>query len=137
MWHAAGFASPGVVVARKQALQRFPGGHRMGRTWSAWRTGKVLEVAGMGDFDRSAPFTSITRLDSVLRDANNFPQVTSKKTQFPGSDPLADEIASFVDTVMNGSEPVVSGEDGRRALKYALAIIDQIERGCRDFQAIC
>jgi predicted dehydrogenase len=80
---------------------------------------------------------SITRLDSNLKDADNFPQVTSQKTQFPGRDPLADEIASFVDSVMNGSEPVVSGEDGRRALKYALAIIDQIERGCRDFQAVC
>jgi len=80
---------------------------------------------------------SVTRLDTNLKDANNFPQVTSSKTQFPGSDPLADEIASFVDTVINGSRPVVSGEDGRRALKYALAIIDQIERGCRNFQAIC
>jgi predicted dehydrogenase len=79
----------------------------------------------------------VTRLDSNLKGADNFPQVTSKKTQFPGSDPLADEIASFVNTVRNGSEPVVSGEDGRRALKYALAIIEQIERGCRDFQAIC
>jgi predicted dehydrogenase len=80
---------------------------------------------------------SVTRLDADIRDANNLPQVTSNRTQFPGSDPLADQISSFVDSVINGSEPVVSGEDGRRALKYALGIIDQIERGCRNFQAIC
>ena len=80
---------------------------------------------------------SITRLDSKVKDSNNFPQVTTNKTKFPGRDALADEIFSFVNSVMNGAEPVVSGPDGRRALKYALGIIDQIERGCRDFQAIC
>jgi predicted dehydrogenase len=80
---------------------------------------------------------SITRLDGNLRDDNNFPQVTSSNIQFPGSDPLADQIASFVKSVLNGSKPVVSGQDGRRALKYALTIIDQIERGCRNFQTVC
>jgi predicted dehydrogenase len=80
---------------------------------------------------------SVTRLDGEVKDSSNFPQVTTNKTKFPGSDPLADEISSFVHAVMNGAEPVVSGPDGRRALKYALGIIDQIERGCRNFQAIC
>ena len=80
---------------------------------------------------------SVTKLDSEVKDAFNFPQVTTNKTKFPGNDPLADEISSFVHAVMNGEEPVVSGQDGRRALQYALGIIDQIERGCRDFQTIC
>ncbi len=80
---------------------------------------------------------TVTKLDGVLRDANNFAQVTSNRIQFPGRDPLADQIASFVDAVLEGSEPVVSGHDGRRALQYALAIIDQIERGSRRFQAVC
>jgi predicted dehydrogenase len=80
---------------------------------------------------------TVTKLDGVLRDANDFPQVTSNKTQFPGTDPLADQISSFVNTVLNGSHPVVSGHDGRRALRYALAIIDQIERGCKNFQTPC
>ena len=78
----------------------------------------------------------ITRLDSKVKDSNNFPQVTTNKKKFPGRDALADEISSFVHSVMNGAEPVVSGPDGRRALKYALGIIGQIERGCRNFQAI-
>jgi predicted dehydrogenase len=80
---------------------------------------------------------SITRLDGNLREGNSFPQVASSNIQFPGSDPLADQIASFVKSVLNGSKPVVSGQDGRRALKYALTIIDQIERGCRNFQTVC
>jgi len=36
---------------------------------------------------------TVTKLDGVLRDANNFPQVTSNRMQFPGRDPLADQIA--------------------------------------------
>lgn len=79
----------------------------------------------------------VTKLDGVLRDAHNFPQVISNTIQFPGRDPLADQIASFVAAVLEGSEPVVSGHDGRRALQYALAIIDQIEKGSRKFQAVC
>ncbi len=80
---------------------------------------------------------TVTKLDGVLRDANNFPQVTSNRIQFPGRDPLADQIASFIHAVLEGSEPVVSGHDGRRALQYALAIIEQIEKGSRKFQAVC
>jgi predicted dehydrogenase len=80
---------------------------------------------------------TVTKLDGVLRDANNFAQVTSNRLQFPGRDPLADQIASFIGAVLEGSEPVVSGHDGRRALQYALAIIDQIEKGSRKFQAVC
>jgi predicted dehydrogenase len=81
---------------------------------------------------------TVTKLDGVLRDASkNFPQVVSNKTQFPGTDPLAEQISSFVNSVLNESHPVVSGHDGRRALRYALAIIDQIEKGCKNFQTPC
>jgi predicted dehydrogenase len=79
---------------------------------------------------------TITRLNGASRDASGFPLVMSNQTQFPGMDPLADQIASFVKSVLNGFEPIVSGQDGRRALKYALAIIDQIEKGCKNFQTV-
>jgi len=80
---------------------------------------------------------SVIRLDSNARNHNHASLITSNKMTFPDRDPLADEIASFVNAVRNGTEPVVSGHDGRRALKLALGIIDQIERGCKNFQAIC
>jgi predicted dehydrogenase len=80
---------------------------------------------------------SVIRLDSDVLDAENHPQLSSNKMVFPGSDPLADEIASFVKSVTNGTEPAVSGRDGRRALQYALGIIDQIEAGCKNFKLIC
>jgi len=76
---------------------------------------------------------TVTRLDGQVRDLNRLPVLTSDKIEFPGSDPLADQIASFVNAVIGKSQPVVSGQDGRRALKFALAIMDQIERGCGHF----
>ncbi len=79
---------------------------------------------------------TIIRLDNKARDSNNFPEVTTSKEKHPNSDPLADQIASFVNSVINGLEPVVSGEDGRNALRIALGIIDQIERGCKNFRAL-
>ena len=78
---------------------------------------------------------SVTRLGGETKDLTNIPKVFTEKTKFPGSDALADEISSFVNAVMNGTEPIVSGSDGRRALKYVLAIIDQIERGCGNFES--
>lgn len=72
---------------------------------------------------------TIIRLDNKKRDSNNFPSVTTSKNKHLGTDPLADQISSFVNAVINGSEPVVSGQDGRNALKIALGIIDQIEKG--------
>jgi len=80
---------------------------------------------------------SVTRLDGETMDSTNIPKVYTEKTKFPGSDALADEISSFVNAVINRTKPVVSGPDGRRALKYALAIIDQIERRCGNFEATC
>jgi predicted dehydrogenase len=79
---------------------------------------------------------SITRLDGDVGSSDHFPQITSNRMRYPDSDPLAEQIASFVNAVITGREPVVTGRDGRRALKVAYGIIDQIERGCRHFQAI-
>jgi predicted dehydrogenase len=79
---------------------------------------------------------NVIRLDAEVKGSNDFPQVMTEKMEFKGKDPLADEISSFVNAVMNGEKPVVSGRDGRNALKTALDIIDQIERGCKNFQAI-
>ena len=79
---------------------------------------------------------NITRLDHKIKDAYNFPKVTTEKMSFPGSDPLADQIASFVNAIINGVKPVVTGEDARKALEISLEIIDQIKKGSRNFQSI-
>ena len=76
-------------------------------------------------------------LDSTTKDANDFPEVATSKEIYEASDPLADEISSFVNAVKSGSDPIVTGEDGRNALSIALSIIHQIERGCQNFEPIC
>jgi predicted dehydrogenase len=78
---------------------------------------------------------SVAQLDKEIKDTSGFPQVLSHKMKFPDSDPLADELKSFVNVVMNGTEPVVSGQDGRRALKVALTIMEQVQRECMTFEA--
>ncbi|MEW6668091.1 MAG: Gfo/Idh/MocA family oxidoreductase [Thermodesulfobacteriota bacterium] len=79
---------------------------------------------------------TVTRLDGRVRDLSRLPELQSDKIAFPGTDPLADQIASFVNSIIHKTKPVVSGQDGRRALKFALAIIDQIESGCSGFCSI-
>ena len=79
---------------------------------------------------------SVTRLQDDINLPGGFPQIASQKMKYPGSDPLADEISSFVKAVINSSEPAVTGSDGRNALKVAIEIIDQIEKGCKTFKAV-
>ena len=79
---------------------------------------------------------SVTRLNGADRELKSFPGSFPEKITYPDSDPLADQISSFVNSVQNRSEPVVSGPDGRKALKVSLGIIEQIEKGCRNYQTI-
>ncbi len=60
-----------------------------------------------------------------------------EKVEFPDSDPLADEIISFVNSVKNRQRPVVSGYDGRKALEVALQIIDEIKSNSKELNEKC
>ncbi len=79
---------------------------------------------------------SVTRLDNSSG-SDTLPQIVTSKMAYPDADPLYDEISAFVTAVRERTAPVVTGEDGARALKVALAIIGQIEKGCKDFESIC
>ncbi len=72
-------------------------------------------------------------LDIQRRDPNHQGPPTMAQirheTQAPGqTDALADEIAAFVAAVQGTQPPVVSGEDGRRALAAAIEIGQQLSR---------
>jgi len=58
--------------------------------------------------------------------------MSSELLTFPDSDPLADQIASFVKSMGNGTRPAVGIPDGRKALEVSLNIIDQIEKSCQN-----
>lgn len=54
------------------------------------------------------------------------PEVHSERLDVPAGDSLERELKSFIKTVRTGSVPLVSGEDGRRALALAIEIMNEI-----------
>src|SRR5437870_36838 len=54
------------------------------------------------------------------------PQITVSKPQITAEEPLRAEIAAFLEAVATRSQPVVSLEDGRRALSVALRAVAAI-----------
>jgi hypothetical protein len=76
------------------------------------------------------------RIDSVRGDMESLAKIQPEIEEFPYSDPLADQISSFVESVITGSEPVVTGQDGLKALQISLEIIDQIKSGPNRFRTI-
>jgi predicted dehydrogenase len=56
------------------------------------------------------------------------PQIAVAKPEITAEEPLLAEIKSFLKAVRERSRPMISLEDGRRALELALAILAEIER---------
>ncbi|MFH1146430.1 MAG: Gfo/Idh/MocA family oxidoreductase [Pseudomonadota bacterium] len=70
---------------------------------------------------------------TVIRKTGNngnlgFPGIEAETKVFPESDALMEELRSFLRAVKTRERPVVSGEDGRRALQLALKITRQINK---------
>ena len=61
-------------------------------------------------------------------DESGFPEIDYEKPEIDEYDALEREIRSFIDTVINNRQPVVSAADGRKALEVALAISEQIKK---------
>lgn len=65
---------------------------------------------------------AIYRKQSGLNLIPGLPNVGVEMKSFEQGDPLKDEIDAFVVAVRNGTPPVVSGVDGKRALEVAIQI---------------
>ena len=50
------------------------------------------------------------------------PEIVTDEVIFENGDALLDEIKHFIDCIRSGRQPMVSGEDGRRALATAIKI---------------
>lgn len=56
-------------------------------------------------------------------------ELTTQNTSYQ-SDPLWDEDQNFLQSIMYGRDPVVSGEDGLKVIKFAHEIKEHIGRAC-------
>ncbi|HSD66486.1 MAG TPA: gfo/Idh/MocA family oxidoreductase, partial [Vicinamibacteria bacterium] len=54
------------------------------------------------------------------------PRIASSRVGAPEREPLRLQIEAFARAVRDGSRPLVPGEDGRRALALALAILGRM-----------
>lgn len=50
------------------------------------------------------------------------PEIISEESVYEQSDALLAEITAFIDSIVNGTPPAVSGEDGKQALETAIQI---------------
>ncbi len=89
---------------------------------------RVLQPDSYISVDYGKRKISVTHIKGDRRNPSDLSPIVHKEEEFPDSDPLADQIRSFVGAIRNGTEPKVSGDDGKKALAVALSIIDQIKR---------
>lgn len=79
---------------------------------------------------QSAEYFSIDFLErkiAVVRKGSEPAQFEIENKTFAQEDALKNEIRAFVDAVRNDAPPLVTGEDGKRALEVALAINRQMK----------
>lgn len=83
-------------------------------------------AAGTGEFYRLNKSLSVEQIASGPLDFSRF--VERVELSAPAGEPLKLEFESFARALSGEAPPVVTGEDGRRALEVALGIIQEIER---------
>jgi predicted dehydrogenase len=62
-----------------------------------------------------------------LVDRNGKPDIEIQKASAPDEEPLRRQLDAFVQAAQEGKPPVVSGEDGKRALSLAYRILKGME----------
>jgi len=75
--------------------------------------------------DYASNYASISNLAQSA--TSPWPGVRTQVLEVNEVEPLRAQIESFLDAASNRSQPVVSGEDGRRALSLALRTLEQIQ----------
>ena len=84
---------------------------------------RVFQHDAYISIDFSAQEVSVYR---KIEDEGRIPYIASEKPKIEPKDSLEEEIRCFLRAVKQKSEPLVSGESGRRALKIALEITKQL-----------
>jgi predicted dehydrogenase len=76
--------------------------------------------------DMQQKILSVIRKKDTAAAVESPAQVSIEEESFEQGDALRDEIAAFLNAVRTKTEPVVSGEDGLRALETAIRITEQV-----------
>lgn len=63
---------------------------------------------------------------SASSDAGALPKITMENVEITKEEPLKAELAAFLHAVRSRERPLVSGREGREALKVGLEVIDQV-----------
>jgi predicted dehydrogenase len=87
----------------------------------------VTAAAGLSD----AQLAMLAQMAASSNSGHPSAGLSLKKVQVETGEPLRLEIEAFLKSVRERSVPVVSGEDGRRALAVALAILESISAHAR------
>ena len=61
------------------------------------------------------------------RGADGFPEIEYEQLTVADTDPLEEQLRAFSKSVQTGMRPMVSGEEGRRALEIATLVSDSIQ----------
>lgn len=92
------------------------------------RTTRILQPDSYLLVDYNKRKISVTQFKGNRNNSIDLSPLTHREDRFHNCDPLADQLRSFVEAMKNGTEPKVSGLDGKKALAVALSITDQIKR---------
>jgi len=75
--------------------------------------------------DYATKFASVTSLNPAA--SNPLAGISIKRLEINDIEPLRAEITAFMDAIRDDTPPPVTGEDGRRALKLAVGVLEKIE----------
>lgn len=69
----------------------------------------------------------VTVCRRVLEEQGERPQLVIERLEIHKEEPLVAEITAFIDCVRTRKQPIVSGQEGREALRVALEILKEIK----------
>jgi predicted dehydrogenase len=90
------------------------------------RNMRIFQPGSYINIDFGNKNVMIVELSDVLMESG-MPKPDVKTKAFSDTDALKSEIISFIEHVQDRTKPIVSGEEGRRALAIALQVIEQIK----------
>ncbi len=88
---------------------------------------RPTEAIVSGEFDIEEYIKAADSKSANLKDAIFKDLVSIEEVAMDDADQLESELSSFIGCVRDGSEPVVSGADGLRALEAATLIVEKIK----------